>query len=181
MIHFIDGGQSRLLCWKWPPGVNARMAYAVKLVRSISSPSTRTCCASLRPSMRDRSRRVAGSPRLHRPLERRSRTQGPPLQPSRACLLGSAAAHRQFALNCQRRRRAVRGRGRGHNDIDPTFEIERITGTPPHTFASFLSDHRADFTQSVATDPSAQLEATVFVGRGSCAAWVRPRRPLVQD
>lgn len=33
----------------------------------------------------------------------------------------------------------------GHHDIDPTFEIERLTGTPPHDFTAFLRDHRDRF------------------------------------
>ena len=33
----------------------------------------------------------------------------------------------------------------GHHDIDPTFEIERLTGHPPHSFADFVRDHRACF------------------------------------
>jgi uncharacterized protein YbjT (DUF2867 family) len=33
----------------------------------------------------------------------------------------------------------------GHHDIDPTCEIERLTGRPPKDFASFLRDHRGDF------------------------------------
>lgn len=36
----------------------------------------------------------------------------------------------------------------GHHDIDPTFEVERLTGTPPHDFTTFLRDHRARFTPS---------------------------------
>ncbi|MGK6324498.1 SDR family oxidoreductase [Sphingomonas sp. DT-51] len=36
----------------------------------------------------------------------------------------------------------------GHHDIDPTFEVERLTGTPPHDFTTFLRDHRARFTRS---------------------------------
>lgn len=36
----------------------------------------------------------------------------------------------------------------GHHDIDPTFEIERLTGKPPHGFTDFLRDHRGDFTRS---------------------------------
>ena len=35
----------------------------------------------------------------------------------------------------------------GHHDIDPTFEIERLTGKPPHTFAAFLEDHRKQFSR----------------------------------
>lgn len=34
----------------------------------------------------------------------------------------------------------------GHHDIDPTFEIERLTGTPPLDFTTFLRDHRERFT-----------------------------------
>lgn len=33
----------------------------------------------------------------------------------------------------------------GHHDIDPTCEIERLTGQPPKDFASFLRDHREAF------------------------------------
>ncbi|WP_333572934.1 SDR family oxidoreductase [Sphingomonas sp.] len=33
----------------------------------------------------------------------------------------------------------------GHHDIDPTFEIERLTGTPPHDFTDFLLQHRSLF------------------------------------
>lgn len=33
----------------------------------------------------------------------------------------------------------------GHHDIDPTFEIERLTGKPPHTFGDFIQDHRKEF------------------------------------
>ncbi|WP_277751647.1 hypothetical protein [Pseudoxanthomonas composti] len=36
----------------------------------------------------------------------------------------------------------------GHHDIDPTFEIERLTGKPPHRFVDFVRDHRAQFTAS---------------------------------
>lgn len=35
----------------------------------------------------------------------------------------------------------------GHHDIDPTFEIERLTGTPPHDFTGFLLDHRQEFSR----------------------------------
>jgi len=35
----------------------------------------------------------------------------------------------------------------GHHDIDPTFEIERLTGTPPHDFTDFLLHHRAQFSR----------------------------------
>lgn len=35
----------------------------------------------------------------------------------------------------------------GHHDIDPTFEIERLTGTPPRDFASFAADHRTAFSK----------------------------------
>ncbi|WP_312491180.1 SDR family oxidoreductase [Sphingomonas sp.] len=34
----------------------------------------------------------------------------------------------------------------GHHDIDPTFEIERLTGHPPRDFRTFVRDHRAAFT-----------------------------------
>lgn len=30
----------------------------------------------------------------------------------------------------------------GHHDIDPTFEVERLTGAPPHSFDDFVRDHR---------------------------------------
>ncbi|MGR3198632.1 MAG: NAD(P)H-binding protein [Paracoccus sp. (in: a-proteobacteria)] len=33
----------------------------------------------------------------------------------------------------------------GHHAIDPTSEIERLTGRPPHDFDRFASDHRARF------------------------------------
>ncbi|WP_294326399.1 SDR family oxidoreductase [uncultured Sphingomonas sp.] len=33
----------------------------------------------------------------------------------------------------------------GHHDIDPTFEIERLTGQAPHSFADFVRDHRESF------------------------------------
>jgi uncharacterized protein YbjT (DUF2867 family) len=33
----------------------------------------------------------------------------------------------------------------GHHDIDPTFEIERLTGIPPHDFTAFVRDHRDRF------------------------------------
>lgn len=33
----------------------------------------------------------------------------------------------------------------GHHDIDPTCEIERLTGVPPHDFTSFVRDHRDAF------------------------------------
>ena len=33
----------------------------------------------------------------------------------------------------------------GHHDIDPTFEIERLTGTPPHDFTDFIRDHQKQF------------------------------------
>ncbi|PXA94704.1 NAD(P)-dependent oxidoreductase [Nostoc sp. 3335mG] len=36
----------------------------------------------------------------------------------------------------------------GHHDIDPTFEIERLTGTPPHDFTAFVRDHRDRFVGS---------------------------------
>lgn len=35
----------------------------------------------------------------------------------------------------------------GHHDIDPTFEVERLTGKPPHSFAAFLEDHRKAFSR----------------------------------
>lgn len=37
----------------------------------------------------------------------------------------------------------------GHHDIDPTFEIERLTGTPPHDFTAFVRDHRDQFVGSL--------------------------------
>lgn len=36
----------------------------------------------------------------------------------------------------------------GHHDIDPTFEIERLTGTPPHAFTAFVRDHQDQFVGS---------------------------------
>lgn len=33
----------------------------------------------------------------------------------------------------------------GHHDIDPTCEIERLTGRPPHDFTAFVRDHREQF------------------------------------
>lgn len=33
----------------------------------------------------------------------------------------------------------------GHHDIDPRFEIERLTGKPPHSFTDFIEDHRKQF------------------------------------
>lgn len=36
----------------------------------------------------------------------------------------------------------------GHHDIDPTFEIDRLTGTPPHDFTAFVRDHRDQFDAS---------------------------------
>jgi uncharacterized protein YbjT (DUF2867 family) len=38
----------------------------------------------------------------------------------------------------------------GHHDIDPTGEIERLTGQPPRDFASFLRDHRNAFVKAAA-------------------------------
>jgi uncharacterized protein YbjT (DUF2867 family) len=38
----------------------------------------------------------------------------------------------------------------GHHDIDPTGEVERLTGQPPRDFASFLSDHRDAFAGAAA-------------------------------
>ncbi|MET3725711.1 SDR family oxidoreductase [Sphingomonas trueperi] len=35
----------------------------------------------------------------------------------------------------------------GHHDIDPTFEIERLTGRPPHDFTDFILHHRAQFSR----------------------------------
>lgn len=36
----------------------------------------------------------------------------------------------------------------GHHDIDPTCEIERLTGQPPKNFASFLRDHQVAFVKA---------------------------------
>ncbi|MBW6529315.1 SDR family oxidoreductase [Sphingomonas sp. RRHST34] len=36
----------------------------------------------------------------------------------------------------------------GHHDIDPTGEVERLTGEPPKDFASFLRDHRDAFARA---------------------------------
>jgi uncharacterized protein YbjT (DUF2867 family) len=36
----------------------------------------------------------------------------------------------------------------GHRDIDPTCEVERLTGQPPRDFAAFLRDHRDAFAGS---------------------------------
>lgn len=36
----------------------------------------------------------------------------------------------------------------GHHDIDPTFEIERLTGIPPHDFTAFVRDHCDQFAAS---------------------------------
>lgn len=33
----------------------------------------------------------------------------------------------------------------GHHDIDPTFEIARLTGKPPRDFTTFVEDHRTQF------------------------------------
>ncbi len=33
----------------------------------------------------------------------------------------------------------------GHHDIDPTFEIERLTGKSPHSFDDFIRDHLREF------------------------------------
>ena len=38
----------------------------------------------------------------------------------------------------------------GHHDIDPTFEIERITGTAPRDFAGFAADHIKAFRKAAA-------------------------------
>lgn len=35
----------------------------------------------------------------------------------------------------------------GHHDIDPTFEIERLTGKSPHSFTDFIEDHRKQFSR----------------------------------
>lgn len=35
----------------------------------------------------------------------------------------------------------------GHHDIDPTFEIEHLTGKPPHGFTQFLEEHRQQFSR----------------------------------
>ena len=36
----------------------------------------------------------------------------------------------------------------GHHDIDPTFEIERLTGKPPHGFLDFVRDHFRQFAKA---------------------------------
>ncbi|QCB43259.1 SDR family oxidoreductase [Sphingomonas sp. PAMC26645] len=36
----------------------------------------------------------------------------------------------------------------GHHDIDPTCEIERLTGQPPNDFPTFLRDHRDAFVKA---------------------------------
>lgn len=36
----------------------------------------------------------------------------------------------------------------GHHDIDPTFEIERLTGAPARGFTDFVRDHRAQFAKA---------------------------------
>lgn len=36
----------------------------------------------------------------------------------------------------------------GHHDIDPTCEIERLTGQPPRDFAAFLREHREAFAKA---------------------------------
>lgn len=36
----------------------------------------------------------------------------------------------------------------GHHDIDPTGEVERLTGQPPKDFATFLRDHRDAFAKA---------------------------------
>ena len=33
----------------------------------------------------------------------------------------------------------------GHHDIDPTFEIMRLTGVAPRSFKDFVRDHRDEF------------------------------------
>lgn len=38
----------------------------------------------------------------------------------------------------------------GHHDIDPTFEIERLTGKPSRRFDDFIRDHREEFAGSAA-------------------------------
>lgn len=38
----------------------------------------------------------------------------------------------------------------GHHDIDPTFEIERLTGKPPHGFVDFVRDHFRQFPKAAA-------------------------------
>lgn len=35
----------------------------------------------------------------------------------------------------------------GHHDIDPTFEIERLTGKRPHSFTDFIQDHLQAFSR----------------------------------
>lgn len=36
----------------------------------------------------------------------------------------------------------------GHHDIDPTFEIKRLTGVAPKSFTDFVRDHRDEFVHS---------------------------------
>ncbi|MEE2952346.1 MAG: SDR family oxidoreductase [Pseudomonadota bacterium] len=36
----------------------------------------------------------------------------------------------------------------GHHTVDPTCEVERITGTPPHDFTGFARDHRLQFSEA---------------------------------
>lgn len=38
----------------------------------------------------------------------------------------------------------------GHHDIDPSFEIERLTGKPAHSFTDFVRDHARQFAKSAA-------------------------------
>ncbi|OWK30420.1 SDR family oxidoreductase [Sphingomonas dokdonensis] len=38
----------------------------------------------------------------------------------------------------------------GHHDIDPTFEIERLTDKPPHGFVDFVRDHLRQFAKAAA-------------------------------
>ncbi|RVV97923.1 SDR family oxidoreductase [Mesobaculum littorinae] len=36
----------------------------------------------------------------------------------------------------------------GHHAVDPTSEVERLTGVPPHDFEQFASDYRAQFVKA---------------------------------
>lgn len=36
----------------------------------------------------------------------------------------------------------------GHHDIDPTFEIERLTEPAAHSFDNFVSDHSRQFAKA---------------------------------
>ncbi len=33
----------------------------------------------------------------------------------------------------------------GHHEINPTFEIKRLTGVAPRSFSDFVRDHRDEF------------------------------------